>query len=189
MEKLVPKPKPKSKSVVKSLGVMKNLQKAYEEEKQPNKYFDFEGQKLLKNKQFKYSALDVIWVHPETGAKVYVGDIEAATNMGILTKNKITGIVNCQGLETPNVFEKDANFAYFRFPIATHAEAPFPMGTKKGVLRFFYPFLSFVETQTNAGKNVLIHCLAGAHRAGTSGVAWLMYKDKLTVGDAIKKAK
>ena len=41
----------------------------------------------------------------------------------------------------------------------------------------------------NNGHNVLIHCLAGCHRAGTSGVAWLMYKEKLNQEKATKLAK
>ena len=63
------------------------------------------------------------------------------------------------------------------------------MGTKKGILRFFYPFLNFVEKELEAGNSVLIHCLAGAHRAGTSGVAWLMYKKRITPKDATDLAK
>jgi protein-tyrosine phosphatase len=33
----------------------------------------------------------------------------------------------------------------------------------------------FVESELLAGRNVLIHCLAGAHRAGTAGTSCLMY--------------
>ena len=51
------------------------------------------------------------------------------------------------------------------------------------------PFFKFVENQISQGKNVLIHCLAGAHRAGTAVVAWLMYKNNLSVKDAITFAK
>mmetsp|Transcript_4098 Transcript_4098/g.3551 ORF Transcript_4098/g.3551 Transcript_4098/m.3551 type:complete len:88 (+) Transcript_4098:323-586(+) len=35
----------------------------------------------------------------------------------------------------------------------------------------------------------MIHCLAGAHRAGTATTAWLMYAHKMTFKDAIKLAK
>ena len=35
----------------------------------------------------------------------------------------------------------------------------------------------------------MIHCLAGAHRAGTAAVAWLMYAEKLSVSEAIILAK
>ena len=36
------------------------------------------------------------------------------------------------------------------------------------------------------GGNVLIHCLAGAHRAGTTACSWLIHADNLPASDAIK---
>ena len=36
---------------------------------------------------------------------------------------------------------------------------------------------------------MLIHCLAGAHRAGTTATSWLLYKENLSVSDAISLAK
>ena len=41
----------------------------------------------------------------------------------------------------------------------------------------------------DTGRSVLIHCLAGAHRAGTSGVIYLMAKHDLGKDRAIKLAK
>ena len=41
----------------------------------------------------------------------------------------------------------------------------------------------------NEGKNVLIHCLAGAHRAGTTACAWIIYAEKLSAGKAIELAQ
>ena len=43
------------------------------------------------------------------------------------------------------------------------------------VAAYFAPLFQFVEGELSAGNNVLIHCLAGAHRAGTAGVACLMH--------------
>jgi protein-tyrosine phosphatase len=63
------------------------------------------------------------------------------------------------------------------------------MDTHEGVLRFFNPFFTFVETETEKGNNVLIHCLAGAHRAGSTGVSWLMYANNWDMVTAVKKAK
>ena len=47
----------------------------------------------------------------------------------------------------------------------------------------------FIEEAISKGENVLIHCLAGAHRAGTTGVACLVHFAKLPVGEAISIAK
>ena len=58
---------------------------------------------------------------------------------------------------------------------------------------FFYVdaqvLIDFVDAEMQAGRNVLIHCLAGAHRAGTAGVACLMYLCKLDRAAAVPLAK
>ena len=49
--------------------------------------------------------------------------------------------------------------------------------------------LKFVEKALNKGENVLIHCLAGAHRAGTTSIINLMHFENLGADKAIKLAK
>ena len=66
-----------------------------------------------------------------------------------------------------------------------HYKSPWKLKTNEGVLRYFNTLFDFIEKATSQGGNVLIHCLAGAHRAGTTGVAWLMYKQGLGVDEAI----
>jgi protein-tyrosine phosphatase len=57
------------------------------------------------------------------------------------------------------------------------------------VFAFFVPVFDFIETATSQGKSVLIHCLAGAHRAGTTGIAFLMHIADLSQADATKAAQ
>ena len=92
-------------------------------------------------------------------------------------------------MDSENFHESKKEFVYFRYPIGTHYSSPFDMSTNKGILRYFLPLFEFVESVTSNGQNVLIHCLAGAHRAGTTGCAWLMYANDLSVQNAIKLAK
>ena len=66
-----------------------------------------------------------------------------------------------------------------RFPIGAHYRCPIDLDSNEGTLRYFNPYFKFLEDVVNNGQNVLVHCLAGCHRAGTSGVAWLMYKENL----------
>jgi protein-tyrosine phosphatase len=47
----------------------------------------------------------------------------------------------------------------------------------------------FIEEAISRGESVLVHCLAGAHRAGTTGVACLIHFAQLPVMDAISIAK
>lgn len=62
-------------------------------------------------------------------------------------------------------------------------------GRDESVLEFCHDMFAFVEAAISSGHNVLVHCLAGAHRAGTAGVACLIHFAKLDVGSAVKAAK
>ena len=87
-----------------------------------------------------------------------------------------------------NYHEENSEFTYLRFPIGDSCWSPFDMTTNTGNVRYFNVFLDFVEKVMKEGGNVLIHCVAGAHRAGTVGCVWLLYADNLSVVDAIKLA-
>ena len=51
---------------------------------------------------------------------------------------------------------------------------------------FFAPVFEFVNTALSKGASVLIHCMAGAHRAGTTACAFVMHKHVgMTARDAI----
>lgn len=53
----------------------------------------------------------------------------------------------------------------------------------------FAPVMEFVSEACEAGGSVLIHCFAGAHRAGTTGTALLMHKGGLGAEAAITVAQ
>lgn len=59
----------------------------------------------------------------------------------------------------------------------------------EAVLAFFTPLFQFVDEELAAGRSVLVHCLAGAHRAGTAGVSCLMHLLKIRAPEATRMAK
>ena len=120
-----------------------------------------------------YGMPSVVYVHPRTGAKFYIGDESAAGNLDCLVKNKIFHIVNAQGDRGRCYHEKDKRFQYLRFAISNSQNYP-DIETPEGVLKFFAPTHCFIEENLEAGNNVMVHCMAGAHRAGTTGVSYLM---------------
>ena len=63
------------------------------------------------------------------------------------------------------------------------------MTKTKGVLKYINPLIDFIEKATEEGHSVLIHCFVGMHRAGTCVCLWLMYKEHLSVKDAMAFAK
>ncbi len=64
----------------------------------------------------------------------------------------------------------DPSFTYLPFPIGRWRSV-LSRRTPEATFAFFRPLFDFVDESLAAGEPVLIHCLAGAHRAGTAGVA------------------
>jgi protein-tyrosine phosphatase len=158
--------------------------------------FHEEGQKILESlnldqslfsnlkHDYRYHPLDPIWCHPETKAMIFVGNQFAASSFDILSSQNITHIVNCT-TDMPNYFSKHPDMVYFRFPVSEW------QCRNRATLydEFILPMFQFIENALNNGQNVLIHCLAGAHRAGTTGVACLMYFGGFTHSKALVCAK
>eukprot|EP00929_Paragymnodinium_shiwhaense_P065699 TRINITY_DN32912_c0_g5_i1.p1 TRINITY_DN32912_c0_g5~~TRINITY_DN32912_c0_g5_i1.p1 ORF type:complete len:152 (-),score=20.88 TRINITY_DN32912_c0_g5_i1:48-503(-) len=83
-----------------------------------------QGRKLLEAVNLKaegaparYSPLDALWRHPETGATFYVGGSSAASNRQLLSDYNISHIVNCQDTDGKNYFEGDPELTYLKFCI------------------------------------------------------------------------
>lgn len=83
-------------------------------------------------------------------------------------------------------YHKD-KLEYFTFPISH-----WPLyvnSTNASVIDFTQPMFDFIEEAIANGDSVLVHCLAGAHRAGTTGVSCLIHFARLPAMDAIMIAK
>lgn len=134
-----------------------------------------------------HQSLDALWRHPKTGGTFYVGNEVAARTMSLLNSYNITHVVNCTD-SIPNYHEKSpgAPFTYLRFDITSHYQRA---RTEKEATTFVKPMLEFVSDALSKGKNVMVHCLAGAHRAGTTGIICLMHFAKLGAKDATFTAK
>mmetsp|Transcript_11584 Transcript_11584/g.21982 ORF Transcript_11584/g.21982 Transcript_11584/m.21982 type:complete len:206 (+) Transcript_11584:83-700(+) len=137
---------------------------------------------------FGYNNLDPVWKHPTTGAQVFIGNATASSNRATLRQHNITHIVNCTS-DMANSFEgKDGSISYYRFHIYEFFNK-LDLRTHRGVLEFFLPVFQWVDTAVESGQSVLIHCLAGAHRAGTTGVAYVMHASDLDHQTAILACK
>ena len=99
----------------------------------------------------------------------------AAQNKAMLDGMGITHVVNCTD-NMPQYHEKDRGpnkITYLRFPTS------FWKQYEADLTKFIRPLFNFVDEALAKGGNVLVHCLAGAHRAGTTGCMLLMYKAML----------
>lgn len=137
----------------------------------------------------KYRNMDAVYSHPGTGAKLYIGNQTAARSEAMLVAERVYHVVNCQDTSSANYFEMDERFEYVRFPVAHWWQTP-GVDTHEGVLTFFEDGChAWIEAKLSAGHNVLVHCLAGAHRAGTTGVSFMMRMGHFDVRTAILLAK
>ncbi|CAD7963779.1 unnamed protein product [Amoebophrya sp. A120] len=120
---------------------------------------------------------DPILRHPDTGATVFIGSERAAKSEPLLKAKKISRIVNCQGSRGRNFFEHDPFFQYYRFDVSAFHDVDDIVEERAGdkAFQFFQPVFRFIDQELAAGNSVLIHCLAGAHRAGCTGVAYCIW--------------
>eukprot|EP00993_Chasmostoma_nieuportense_P003878 NODE_4575_length_768_cov_9.290172_g4416_i0.p1 GENE.NODE_4575_length_768_cov_9.290172_g4416_i0~~NODE_4575_length_768_cov_9.290172_g4416_i0.p1 ORF type:complete len:190 (+),score=36.86 NODE_4575_length_768_cov_9.290172_g4416_i0:109-678(+) len=155
--------------------------------------FDDEGKKLMSRltaNRERYQNLSAIWHHP-SGGVLYVGNHTAAQDRAGLVERNIYHIVNCQESTAPNYHEKDPLFTYLRFPISSWWSGR-RMDTEADTVQYFCPYFTFVDEALQAGQSVLVHCLAGAHRAGAAGVAFHMRatrSDYRTSLEAVKQLR
>ena len=98
---------------------------------------------------------------------------------------KVKRIVNCTH-NIPNFHEKD--FLYHSFQVGKWRQHYSETDSTK-LSDFVQDYINFISEALEAGDSVLVHCLAGAHRAGTAGIIVLMYLADINKEDAEKAAK
>ena len=63
------------------------------------------------------------------------------------------------------------------------------MKNAEQLFNFLNPVHTYITACLERGENVLVHCMAGAHRAGTTGVSYMMKFGGLGYKDARKVAR
>lgn len=125
-------------------------------------------------------------------AAIYVGNEQAARSRKLLDAACITHVVNCTENianfhEAPLQAPGEAPLQYYRFPVSfwpRHVNA-----SHASILAFCNELFDFIDAALAGGGSVLVHCLAGAHRAGTTGVLCLMRFRELRQAEATALAR
>lgn len=157
----------------------------------------------IPSKDGQYHDVDVIWTHPESGGLLYVGNDRAARNDEFLQSIDVTSIVNCTRPskygQLPDHHKHTGRYRYYDFPaghwyencIESPQGHPIAADADKfdACLRFVIPVAIFCLRSLKRGECVLVHCLAGAHRAGTTGIMLLMFLQGLKSSEAINLAQ
>ena len=68
----------------------------------------------------------------------------------------------------PNYHSSNPKFRYFNFEIAWWQSRV--NESDESVIAFFSGVFKFIEGALLGGTNILVHCLAGAHRAGANSL-------------------
>lgn len=140
-----------------------------------------------------YRNMDMLWTNPKNkkgkGGSVFIGNMTACNDRGLLSAFNISRVVNCT-VDLPNTFEKETWCKYLRFdPIPGMRKAEKDgLGTIKpqAVLKVWSKLFTYIDKATASGRNVLIHSLAGVHRAGMCAAAYLMHANELDMMKAIR---
>ncbi|KAI0295742.1 hypothetical protein BC826DRAFT_1091313 [Russula brevipes] len=112
--------------------------------------------------------------------RLWVGNLHSATDPNALRANNIHSILTVMRgrLSIPETF--------FRRQI------PLDDVEDADVLQHLVPSITFVQTELDKGKGVLIHCQAGTSRSATVAAAYIMYSqnvDTNTAMDLIRKVR
>jgi predicted protein tyrosine phosphatase len=139
-----------------------------------------------------YRSMDPIYTDQETGGKIFVGN-DSAARAADQHAERITHVVNCTE-ELKNYCASNRSMRYLRLNISYwqscgDSRAPLPTTDAKVMAWLEDTLFPFVDGCLAKGENVLVHCLAGAHRAGTTGVLLLMQKTGMPAAEATKAAK
>ena len=122
--------------------------------------------------------IDAIWNHPTSGAVVYVGTEAASQSVRLCIELNITHIVNATGA----IYSYATGISHHQFCVASCCSSG---ASDEQVAEAFRPTMQWIDAAIACGHNVLIHCKAGMHRAGTVAVAWLMHSEDLGADAAL----
>jgi hypothetical protein len=109
---------------------------------------------------------DLIWQDESSGGRVYIGNSFTSSSMALLEQHDISCIVNCTR-QLKNHFECHGSYSYLRFD---RIDSVFKQGVVLGP-EVFEEMFDFIDRAVATGCGVLIHCVAGAHRGGTTGLS------------------
>jgi protein tyrosine/serine phosphatase len=103
---------------------------------------------------------------------IFIGNAQAAQSVDILKANGIKRIVNCTD-NMPIFLEGREGLKHLRFDVSSWSR--YVDHTDQSIRNFTSPLFSFITEGLENGEGVMVHCLAGAHRAGTTGCVCLMH--------------
>lgn len=106
---------------------------------------------------------------------IYLGGARTAENLATLKELNITRVLVI-GTGLTCHFPDDIH--YYHIAIEDQDD--------QNIFQFFLPAIEFID---KASDNVLVHCYAGVSRSASLVIAYLMYKNHISLSEAIKLVK
>lgn len=128
--------------------------------------------------EYKYDKNGTMLGNP---VRIYVGNHVAAQDMKFLTENDITVIVNC-AKELPNIYSEVPFLRYYNVPVYDNGD---PKEVAK-MCDYLPKIVEQIYKEVLNGRNVLIHCAAGAQRSCTVMAAYLIRYHKYDLNKAMQ---
>ena len=115
----------------------------------------------------------------QMGNSLFISDIQAANDMGILRKNQINSILTLGQTNKPMTYP---------FVKGGYRCVPLEDSDKADLLKHVDSVYGFIETQLTKG-NVLVHCMRGKSRSCAAVIAYIMKKFLVTYEEAENAVK
>jgi len=75
------------------------------------------GEAVMRDHRGEYNEMDLIYTHPESGSRLFLGNITASKNLVAIEGLPITHVINCMARNVDEALKKRCS--YFCFPIET----------------------------------------------------------------------
>jgi len=109
--------------------------------------------------------------------KIYLGNIDGARNIQFLKKEKITHIISLAGKMFTPIYDK--NIIQFQKIIDIEDDM------RENIIKYFKECFDIIEK----ADKIFIHCMAGVSRSATIVISYLMWKEKTSLDEILKKVK
>ena len=109
--------------------------------------------------------------------KIFLGNIDGARNIQFLKKEKITHIISLAGKMFTPIYDK--NIIQFQKIIDIEDDM------RENIIKYFKECFDIIEK----ADKIFIHCMAGVSRSATIVISYLMWKEKKSLDEILKKVK
>jgi len=146
----------------------------------------------------EYNELDLLYTHPVSGSRLYLGNHTSSKNLQALDRLNVTRIVNCMARNTDAALQARFGSDWRNFPVETWEGEMVRQGGDPGggndgnfcAVAYFAQLFSWIDEALEApARAVLVHCFAGAHRGAAVCVAYLMHARKIRLEEALEAAQ